>query len=102
MHKRDFLRTLGTGALAALLPADRLAHWGALAPARLAAEEDFWAALRTQYRLPADFVQLESGYYSMQAEPVLEAFVGHVRAVNVLSSRYMRTRQADDKRRVRM
>jgi hypothetical protein len=82
-------------------PADRLAHWGALAPARLAAEEDFWAALRTQYRLPADFVQLESGYYSMQAEPVLEAFVGHVRAVNVLSSRYMRTRQADDKRRVR-
>ena len=101
MHKRDFLRTLGTASLAAVLPADRLAHWGALAPARLATEEDFWAALRSQYRLPADFVQLESGYYSMQAEPVLEAFVGHVRAVNVLSSRYMRTRQADDKQRVR-
>jgi selenocysteine lyase/cysteine desulfurase len=37
----------------------------------------------------------------MQAEPVLEAFVRHVRTVNVLSSRYMRTRQVDDKRRVR-
>jgi selenocysteine lyase/cysteine desulfurase len=37
----------------------------------------------------------------MQAEPVLDAFVNHVRAINVQASRYMRTRQIDDKLRVR-
>ncbi len=101
MDKRAFLRTLGAASLGALVPPARLERWAAMAPARLAAEEDFWAALRAQYDLPADYVHLEHGYYSMQARPVLEAFVGHVRAVNAQSSRYMRTRQADDKRRVR-
>ena len=101
MDKRAFLRTVGAASLGALVPPALLARWAALPPARLAEAEDFWATVRARYRLPTDFVQLESGYYSMQAEPVLEAFVGHVRAVNVESSRYMRTRQADDKRRVR-
>jgi len=35
------------------------------------------------------------------AEPVLDAFVGHVRAVNRDAAFYMRTRQQDDKRAVR-
>jgi selenocysteine lyase/cysteine desulfurase len=101
MDKRAFLRTLGAASLGTLFPPARLEGLAALPPARLAAEEDFWAALRARYRLPADYVHLEHGYYSLQAQPVLDAFVGHVRAVNDESSRYMRTRQADDKRRVR-
>jgi selenocysteine lyase/cysteine desulfurase len=101
MDKRAFLRTLGAASLGALAPPSLLRRWAAMSPARLAGAEDFWAALRAQYRLPTEYVHLEHGYYSLQAEPVLEAFVGHVRAVNRESSRYMRTRQADDKRRVR-
>src|SRR5262249_39250804 len=39
--------------------------------------------------------------YSMQSQPVLEAFVAHVRAVNLEAAHYMRTRQQDDKLGVR-
>ena len=101
MQKRDFLRSLGALSLGALAPPALLERWAALSPAHLAGAEDFWTALRARYRLPAEYVQLENGYYSMQAEPVLDAFVGHVRAINAQSSRYMRTRQVDDKLRVR-
>jgi selenocysteine lyase/cysteine desulfurase len=37
----------------------------------------------------------------MQAQPVLESFIAHVRSINIQASRYMRTRQQDDKLRVR-
>lgn len=36
----------------------------------------------------------------MQSQPVLEAFVGHVRAVNTAAARYLRGPMADDKARV--
>jgi selenocysteine lyase/cysteine desulfurase len=91
---------MGGAALAALIPAERLAALSRLAPETLAAQDDFWAALRGRYVLPTAYIHLEHGYYSMQAQPVLEAFVQHVRAINVESSHYMRTVQADNKARV--
>jgi selenocysteine lyase/cysteine desulfurase len=97
MHKRDFLRTVGGASLAALFGDVPWARYAALAPAALAQDEPFWEALRAQFALVPDYVNLESGYYMLQAEPVLEAFVGHVRAINRANTRYMRTRQADDK-----
>jgi selenocysteine lyase/cysteine desulfurase len=69
--------------------------------AELAQDEAFWATIRGKYKLTPEYINLENGYYSMQAEPVLEAFIGHVRSINVQASRYMRTRQPDDKLRVR-
>jgi selenocysteine lyase/cysteine desulfurase len=98
--KRAFLKAMGGTALAALIPADRLAALSRLAPETLAAQDDFWAALRGRYVLPTDFIHLEHGYYSMQAQPVLDAFVRHVRDVNVESSHYMRTVQVENKARV--
>ncbi len=101
MDKRDFLRTLGGGTLGLLLTPSLARRLEAAAPAELASDEAFWSAIRASYRLPTDFINLESGYYSMQAQPVLEAFVGHVRRLNVQAARYMRTEMAADKRRVR-
>jgi selenocysteine lyase/cysteine desulfurase len=72
----------------------------AATPLELAGDDAFWTALRGHYRLPADTINLENGYYSMQAQPVLDAFVGHVRAVNAGAARYMRTVMAADKARV--
>jgi selenocysteine lyase/cysteine desulfurase len=69
--------------------------------AELAQQDGFWGAIRGKYRLTSDYINLENGYYSMQAEPVLEAFVGHVRRTNYQASRYMRTAQVPDKLRVR-
>jgi selenocysteine lyase/cysteine desulfurase len=67
----------------------------------LAQDEAFWRTIRGKYKLTPEYINLENGYYSMQAEPVLESFIGHVRSINVQASRYMRTRQPDDKLRIR-
>jgi selenocysteine lyase/cysteine desulfurase len=101
MHKRDFLRTLGGASLGVLLDPGVLARYAHAAPAALAEDEAFWAAVRGKYRLTPEYVNLENGYYSMQSEEVLEGFVRQVRSVNAQASRYMRTRQYDDKLRVR-
>jgi len=73
----------------------------AMPHSELAQDEAFWATIRGKYKLTPEYINLENGYYSMQAEPVLEAFLSHVRSINVQASRYMRTRQPDDKLRVR-
>ncbi len=101
MNKRDFVGTLG-GVSMSLLFGDALwARYAAMPPRQLAQDERFWATLRRQYRLTSDYINLESGYYTMQAEPVLNAFIGRVREVNLQASHYMRTRQFDDKLAVR-
>ncbi len=100
MHKRDFLRTLGGAAIGlALSPAERRLL-AAMPPADLARREDFWTELRSRYVVPTDFIHLEHGYYSMQSQPVLDRYLQHIRDVNAVSSRYMRTVQYTNKARV--
>ena len=97
MNKRAFLRTVGGASLGMLL-GDRLwAQYAELPPRVLAEDEPFWALIREKYRLKPDYINLENGYFSMQSQPVLEAFVGRVREINYEASYYMRTRQFDDK-----
>ena len=79
MNKREFLRTMG-GASLGLLLGDRVwAQYAQVSPSALATDEEFWALVRKSYRLTPDYINLENGYFSMQAQPVLEAFVGRVR-----------------------
>jgi selenocysteine lyase/cysteine desulfurase len=100
MHKRDFFRTIGGAAIGlALSPAQRRLL-AATAPTDLARHEDFWSELRRRYVIPSAFIHLEHGYYSMQSQPVLERYVQHIRDVNAVSSRYMRTVQSPNKARV--
>jgi selenocysteine lyase/cysteine desulfurase len=97
VNKREFLRTSGSVGLALLLGNRAWARFATTAVDRLAEDEAFWAAIRAQYRLKPDYINLESGYYSMQATPVLEAFVRKVREVNFEASYYLRTAQVPDK-----
>jgi len=101
MNKRDFLRTSASASLAVLLGQRAWARFADLPIDRLAQDEDFWAAIRARYRLKPDYINLESGWYSMQATPVLEAFIAQVREVNYQASYYMRTTQVPDKAAVR-
>jgi selenocysteine lyase/cysteine desulfurase len=97
MNKRHFLRTM-SGASIGLLLGDQLwAQYAAVASEQLATDEPFWALIRARYRLTPDYINLENGYFVMQSQPVLDAFVGHVRDINYEASHYMRTRQFDDK-----
>ena len=101
MDKREFLRALGGVTIGAMLGERMWARAAALPPEVLAEDEEFWKALRGKWVLGAERINLENGYYSMQATPVLEAFLGHVRAVNAQGAFYMRTRQTADKLAVR-
>jgi len=101
MNKREFVQSLGGASLGLIFGEGALARFAGLPPAALARQDDFWAALRKKYRLTPDYINLENGYYSMQSQPVLEAFIGHVREINYEASHYLRTRQFDDKLAVR-
>jgi len=101
MNKREFVKTLGSASLGVMVSPSLLARYAAIPHEKVAEDEAFWAAVRGKYRLTPDYINLENGYYSMQSQPVLDAFVSHVRDINVQASRYMRTRQYDDKLRVR-
>ncbi len=102
ISKRQFLKsmaaTIGSSSLLSMVDLERLlAHTTHLSPTALAERDDFWETIRTSYTVTPDFIQLENGYFSLAANPVLEAYIQHVREVNAVSSFYMRTRQADDK-----
>src|SRR5471030_2289330 len=100
ISKRQFLQS-ATAVLSLAAFEQLFAGTSAIAPAALAKNDDFWESIRNKYTVTPDFIQLENGYYSLAADPVLESYIGHVRQVNATSSYYMRTRQADDKLAVR-
>jgi selenocysteine lyase/cysteine desulfurase len=97
MNKRDFLRTSGAAGLGLLLGDRAWARFADVPADQLATDESFWTSIRAKYRLKPDYINLESGYYSMQATPVLEAFIAKVREVNYQASYYLRTTQVPDK-----
>jgi selenocysteine lyase/cysteine desulfurase len=101
MNKRDFLRTSAGAGLGLLLGETLWARVADLSADRLAEDEAFWGAIRAKYRLKPDYINLESGYYSIQATPVLEAFIAKVREINYQGSYYLRTTQVPDKAAVR-
>jgi len=97
MNKRDFIRTAGGASLGLLLGDKLWAQYAAQPVERLAEDEAFWAAIRGKYRLKPDYINLENGYYSMQSQPVLEAFIAKVREANYQASAYMRGPRVPDK-----
>lgn len=101
MDKREFLRTLGGVSLGVFFAPEQLARYSRLPADTLARDEDFWAGIRTRYRITSDYINLENGYFCLQAQEVLEGFIARVRDVNLEASHYMRTRQYDDKLAVR-
>ena len=101
MNKREFLRTAGSAGLSAFFAPRILERYAEMPVERLAEDEAFWLAIRGKYRLKPDYINLESGYYSMQAQPVLEAFIARVREVNYEASYYLRTKQVPDKAALR-
>lgn len=101
MNKREFLRTAGGASLGVMFGPELLSRLASTPAAALAGDEPFWAAMRAKFKLTPDYINLENGYYCFQPEEVLEQFIRNVRAINVEASHYMRTRQYDDKLRVR-
>lgn len=96
--KRQFLKfALGAVGLSGLRWEQALANVAARTPTELAPQDDFWGQLGAAYPVTNDFIQLENGYYSLTAQPVLDKYLKHIQDINAVSSYYMRTRQFDDK-----
>ena len=103
MHKRDFVRTMSGGAAAMVFGPDinaLFARYAHVPGEELAQDAQFWAAMRTKFKLTPNYINLENGYYCFQPEEVLDQFVGHVRSINEEASHYMRTVRLTDKARV--
>jgi len=62
--------------------------------------DDFWLQIRNDYILKPDYINLENGYFSMMAQPVLEKYMADVRMINTEASYYMRTVQFEKKQKV--
>jgi len=112
MDKRTFLKGLTLAGASVPFTISGMAEWisryesaatgsgnGSMAAA-LAGNEEFWAGIRSGYRLKPEYINLENGYYNILPEQILEAFIRHVREVNYEGAYYMRTVQYDNKKAV--
>ena len=84
MDKRGFLRTACGASLGLTLGSTKalFAERAHTNPADLAKDGAFWATIRAKYRLKPDYINLENGYYCMQPQEVLDAFIARVREIN--------------------
>ena len=64
-----------------------------------ARDEGFWEQIRRDYLLKPEYINLENGYYCMLPQPTLEFFLSHIKQVNYEASYYMRTVQAENKKK---
>lgn len=51
-------------------------------PASLATNNDYWDAIRAQYTVGNDVINLENGYWGIMADPVKEAFIENQIRIN--------------------
>jgi len=71
-----------------------------LTPTDVASDEDFWAAIRADYKLKPDYINLENGYYCFMPQETLEHYLEHLRYINYEASYYLRTVQWENQDRV--
>jgi selenocysteine lyase/cysteine desulfurase len=104
MQKRSFIKGLMMAGLSApfsLSAMDKLIQSTAHLSAKdIAVDENFWAAIRGGYKLKPEYINLESGYYNILPQEILENFIQHIREVNYQGSYYMRTVQFDNKNKM--
>ena len=101
MKKRTFLKTFGTALASPFFISsskhrfidDSLYNYPKF-------DSEFWIKIRDHYELTPDYINLESGYYSIIPNPVLEHFIKHVKHVNIEGSYYMRNDLNKNKDRV--
>lgn len=101
MDKRAFIKNLallGTGGTSLFKYLDTgYSNAGHLTEDELMEDEEFWANVRSGYRIKPDYINLENGYYCFVPQETLENYIHHIREINYQGSYYMRTVQWDNK-----
>ncbi|MDE3253106.1 MAG: aminotransferase class V-fold PLP-dependent enzyme [Bacteroidota bacterium] len=104
MKKRTFLKGLALAGLTTPFSGNSMARLiekaGQIPAEQLATDDDFWTAIRGDYRLKPDYINLESGYYNILPQSLLEKYLTHIREINYQGSYYMRTVQFGNKKKM--
>ena len=102
MDKRNFIKTLGALSVSSVVSPSELTKIKSISYSlpKIKSDEELWSTVRSHYTLKDDYINLESGYYSIIPNPVLEHFIKHVKHVNIEGSYYMRNDLNKNKDRV--
>jgi len=104
MNKRSFLKGLAVAGFSLPLSSNAMAALiksvSDKPVADIAKDEEFWAAIRSGYKLKPDYINLENGYYNFLPESLLENYIKKIREVNYQGSYYMRTVQFENKKNI--
>ena len=102
MDKRRFIKSLGALSFSPLISASKLTDFKPISKSLpvIDNEDELWKTVRSHYTLKDEYVNLESGYYNIIPNPILEHFINHVKHVNIEGSFYMRNDLNKNKDRV--
>ena len=92
MDKRKFLKTLGALSFSPLISATEFSKEISLKNKlpKILNDDELWKEVRSHYTLKDEYINLESGYYNIIPNPILENFIKHIKHVNIEGSHYMR------------
>ena len=102
MDKRRFIKSLGALSFSPLISASKLTDFKPISKSLpvIDNEDELWKTVRSHYTLKDEYVNLESGYYNIIPNTILEHFINHVKHVNIEGSFYMRNDLNKNKDRV--
>ena len=102
MDKRRFIKSLGALSFSPLISANQLSDFKPISKILpvINNEDELWDTVRSHYILKEEYINLESGYYNIIPNPILEHFINHVKHVNIEGSFYMRKNLNKNKDRV--
>ncbi|MFL2614590.1 MAG: aminotransferase, partial [Candidatus Marisimplicoccus sp.] len=102
MDKRNFIKTLGALSFSPLVSANEFSKIKYISDKLPIIDDDkeLWETIRSHYTLKDEYINLESGYYNIIPNPILEHFINHVKHVNIEGSHYMRYELKKNKDRV--
>ena len=102
MDKRRFIKSLGALSFSPLISASELSDFKPISKNLpvINNEDELWKTVRSHYTLKDEYINLESGYYNIIPNPILDHFINHVKHVNIEGSYYMRKDLNKNKDRV--
>jgi len=102
MDKRRFIKSLGALSFSPLISASEFSDFKPISKNLpfINNEDELWKTVRSHYTLKDEYINLESGYYNIIPNPILDHFINHVKHVNIEGSYYMRKDLNKNKDRV--
>jgi len=102
MDKRNFIKTIGTLSISPFASAREFRKQESISEELpyIKNDEELWMTVRSHYTLKDQYINLESGYYNIIPNPILNHFLNHVKHINIEGSYYMRNNLNKDKDRV--